>query len=62
MFNKIQSLAADLSFGTIIGLINDWPVLLANFLLIGGRVLVEILIMKREARKKAKRDSDSLEP
>lgn len=59
---NLKSLFADLSFGTVIGIINDWSILLANILLIGGRVVLEVLIQRREARKKAKQERGGLEP
>jgi len=52
-FEKVESFLADIGAGTALALINDWGILLVNFLIVFGRIAVEILIHKRKSRKDA---------
>lgn len=49
-FSPLQSLA-DIATGTGMALINDWPILIANLVIIAGRILLEWLILKKQNRK-----------
>lgn len=49
--------SADVATGTAVAIVNDWNVLIANLLLIGGRIILEWIILKqnRRAQDKEKR-------
>ena len=50
--SQFLSLCGDIAAGTGLALINDWPILIANIVLILGRILLEWIIYKNKNQKK----------
>lgn len=54
---KHVQIIADVATATGVALINDWSILIANIVLIGGRILLEWIIYKNKNRKGRKQQS-----